>query len=645
MSISTDQIDSLGRAIADGLSALRRPPVQTAVEWMDEHYYLPVESSYQEGRWTTLPFQIAIINTMANDDVPTVNVIKSARVGYTKMLLGVAAYMIKHKRRNGMIWQPTDGDAELFVKKHVDPMIRDVPAIRAMAPWYGKKHRDNTLELKRFTNGRGLELRGGKAAKNYREASVDFGIYDELAAFDPDIEGEGSPTFLGDKRMEGSTHPKSIRGSTPKIAGQCQIERAASESAHMMRYHIHCPHCGGAQHLKWGGPDAEFGIKWDGSDHHSAFYLCECSGCVIRQSELDYTAIGTWVCERSGIQTRNGIDWTDAAGNVISPPESVTYHIWTAYSPFTTWARIVSDFLKARDDPGKLKTFVNTTLGETWEEDVGETVEPDSLFGRRELWPDPVPAGALYITAGVDTQDDRFEFEITAWGVGEEHWVLDYQRIYGDLSRIEIWNRLHDRLSETYTTADGRVLDLAIACIDSGGHYTDEVYKFCKRAPHKYIPIKGASEAGKPIITYPRKRNRHGVYLSMIGTDSAKDVIYARLATTPESLAGAIPGYRHHPIAEWADETYFKGLTAERKRLLFVRGKRVYRWVNPSGARNEPLDCAVYALAALRLGLQHRGWRLNERPAAAPKQAAPRAAPPRQSPASGWLGTKSGGWL
>ena len=207
---------------------MQRPPVQTAAEWMDEEYYLSVEGSYQEGRWKSLPFQVAIINAMANDDIREVNFVKSARVGYTKMLLGVAAYLLEHKKRNGLIWHPTDGDAEKFVKKHVDPMIRDVPRLKALAPWYGKKHKDNTLELKRFANGRGLEIRGGKAAANYREASPDFGIYDELAAFDADIDHEGSPTFLGDKRMEGSTHPKSIRGSTPKIAGQCQIERAAS---------------------------------------------------------------------------------------------------------------------------------------------------------------------------------------------------------------------------------------------------------------------------------------------------------------------------------------------------------------------------------------------------------------------------------
>ncbi|HGU5990589.1 TPA: phage terminase large subunit family protein, partial [Escherichia coli] len=174
-----------------------------------------------------------------------------------------------------LIWLPTDGDAENFMKTHVEPTIRDIPSLLALAPWYGKKHRDNTLTMKRFSNGRGFWCLGGKAAKNYREKSVDVAGYDELAAFDEDIEQEGSPTFLGDKRIEGSVWPKSIRGSTPKVRGTCQIERAASESPHFMRFHVACPHCGEEQYLKFGDKETPFGLKWTPDDPSSVFYLCE----------------------------------------------------------------------------------------------------------------------------------------------------------------------------------------------------------------------------------------------------------------------------------------------------------------------------------------------------------------------------------
>ncbi|MGM3366783.1 phage terminase large subunit family protein [Escherichia coli] len=362
MNISNSQVNRLRHFVRAGLRSLFRPEPQTAVEWADANYYLPKESAYQEGRWETLPFQRAIMNAMGSDYVREVNVVKSARVGYSKMLLGVYAYFIEHKQRNTLIWLPTDGDAENFMKTHVEPTIRDIPSLLALAPWYGKKHRDNTLTMKRFSNGRGFWCLGGKAAKNYREKSVDVAGYDELAAFDEDIEQEGSPTFLGDKRIEGSVWPKSIRGSTPKVRGTCQIERAASESPHFMRFHVACPHCGEEQYLKFGDKETPFGLKWTPDDPSSVFYLCEHNACVIRQQELDFTD-ARYICEKTGIWTRDGILWFSSSGEEIEPPDSVTFHIWTAYSPFTTWVQIVKDWMKTKGDMRYVR--VNAPAGAT----------------------------------------------------------------------------------------------------------------------------------------------------------------------------------------------------------------------------------------------------------------------------------------
>lgn len=300
MNISNSQVKGLQHSARAGLRSLYRPQPQTAVEWADENYYLPKESAYQEGRWETLPFQRAIMNAMGNDYIREVNVVKSARVGYSKMLLGVYAYFIQHKQRNSLIWLPTDGDAENFMKSHVEPTIRDIPTLLALAPWYGKKHRDNTLSMKRFSNGRGFWCLGGKAAKNYREKSVDVAGYDELAAFDDDIEKEGSPTFLGDKRIEGSVWPKSIRGSTPKVKGTCQIERAAKESEHFLRFHVPCPHCGEEQYLKFGDKETPFGFKWSPGEPASVYYLCEHNACVIKQQELEFLE-ARYICDETGI--------------------------------------------------------------------------------------------------------------------------------------------------------------------------------------------------------------------------------------------------------------------------------------------------------------------------------------------------------
>ncbi|STG43793.1 tail assembly chaperone gp38 [Escherichia coli] len=103
MNISNSQVNRLRHFVRAGLRSLFRPEPQTAVEWADANYYLPKESAYQEGRWETLPFQRAIMNAMGSDYVREVNVVKSARVGYSKMLLGVYAYFIEHKQRNTLM--------------------------------------------------------------------------------------------------------------------------------------------------------------------------------------------------------------------------------------------------------------------------------------------------------------------------------------------------------------------------------------------------------------------------------------------------------------------------------------------------------------------------------------------------------------
>ncbi|OEO24059.1 terminase [Pseudomonas sp. J237] len=640
MSISTSQIEELGKAISLGLMPLMRPVPQTPVEWADENFYLSSESSYQEGRWETLPFQVAILNAMGNDEIRTVNVIKSARVGYSKMLIAASAYQIEHKRRNILLLLPTDGAAEGFMKSQVETMIRDVPSVFELAPWYGKKHRDNTLNTKRFSHSKQLWCLGGAAAKNYREKSVDTIIYDELAAFEPDVEKEGSPTFLGDKRIEGSTFPKSIRGSTPKIKGTCQIEAAASESPHLLKLHIPCPHCGGEQHLKWGGKDCSYGIKWDPEKPAAAWYVCEHTGCVIQQHEMqDKHAAGRWICERTGIWTRDGIDYFDADEQPIPTPESLTFHIWTAYSPFTTWGRIVMDFYKAKGDISKLKTFTNTTLGETWEEDQGEKVEWETLWGRREVYPQ-VPHAGLVLMGSIDTQDDRYEGRVWAYGAGEESWLVDRWILNGDPASEELLRKVGLRLHELYTRADGTQMKVERWAWDSGGHYTDEVYAQSRKHGVQWvIPVKGANVYGKPIANFPRTRTKGSrVYLTEVGTDNAKELIYNRLKLQPQP-GMSVPGCIHLPANnEICDEDELKQLTAETKRLKIERGARVYRW-DAGGRRNEALDCCVYALAALRISQQRFGLDLDLlAPAIAVTATQPESKPDEPKPAaSGWL--------
>ena len=596
-------------AIATGLVSLNIPVPLTTVQWADQHYYLPKESSYTPGQWETLPFQVAIMNSMGNDRIRTVNLIKSARVGYTKMLLGVEAYFIEHKSRNSLLFQPTDSAAEDFMKSHVEPTIRDVPVLLELAPWFGRKHRDNTLTLKRFSSGVGFWCLGGAAAKNYREKSVDVVCYDELSSFEPDVEKEGSPTLLGDKRIEGSVWPKSIRGSTPKIKGFCQIEKAANESAHFMRFYVPCPHCGEAQYLKFGDDATTFGLKWEKGKPETVYYLCEHNGCVIRQSELDQID-GRWICDNTGMWTRDGLTFYSAGDEEIPPPRSISYHIWTAYSPFTTWVQIVYDWLDALKDPNGVKTFINTTLGEPYEEAVAEKLSFELWLEKVCHYDAQVPLRVVYLTAGIDSQKNRYEIYVWGWAPGEEAFLIDKQIIMGRPEDEDTLKRVDAVIRKKYRHADGTEISISRVCWDTGGIDQDIVYQRSRKHGTFFVlPIKGASVYGKPVITMPKKRNQRGVFLCEVGSDTVKEMLYARFALPVVSASEVAPyTFRFPDNPDIFSDVEAKQLVAEELVEKVVNGRVKLQW-DARKRRNEALDCLVYAYAALRISVQR--WQLD----------------------------------
>jgi phage terminase large subunit GpA-like protein len=660
MSISAAQINNLKAAVAAGLRSFYRPPMLTCSQYADQHFYMSSESSYTEGKWESLPFQIGILNAMGNDQITTLNIMKSARVGYTKMLMANSAYKVEHKKRNVLIYQPRDGAAKTFMKKHVETAIRDIPIWKALAPWIGRKHKDSTLEDKVFSNGKTLMVRGGTAAANYREISTDDVIYDELAGFDESIEHEGNATSLGDTRVELSMFPKSIRGSTPKILGSCQIEKACSESAYQFRFNLPCPHCFELQHLKWGGKTEPFGIKWQGSDPSTAYYVCEHCACCIENNQLhdmEEHPRAVWICDKTGVYTPDFISFFDKDGNDFLTPENISIYIWSAYNTLNSWAKLVTEFYKAKGDKEKLQTFVNTKLGQPWDNDNGERIEWEDLGRRREMYPNgKMPDWVVYLTAGVDTQDDRYEGRVWGWGAGKECALIDRFILYGDPASQVLLDKVALRLNQSYPRNDGIVLSIGTTGWDSGGHYTDTVYSMSKKLGlFRVVPVKGANTYGKPIANFPRKRTNKGVYLTEVGTDNAKELIMAMMRTQP-SVDTRTPGAIHLPLNDSiCDDTELQQLTSERKMPTRRDGRIVYRW-DAGGRRNEALDCFVYAMAALYIAIDRFGINLevlskaitNKDENQASTDESPQPKKPKKSQANNWLNggsAKSGGWL
>jgi phage terminase large subunit GpA-like protein len=337
------------------------------------------------------------------------------------------------------------------------------------------------------------------------------------------------------------------------------------------------------QYLKWAN------MKWHDNDPDTASYCCEGCGVWIPAAKK------RWMVERG--------EWRPTApGN----GKHVSFHIWAAYSysPNASWSTLVEEFLDAKNDAEQLKTFVNTVLGETWEDEYASKVGADALSERsaEENYKQGVlPSGALLLTVGCDTQDDRLSLSVWGWGREEQGWLIDRVKIYGDPSRKEVWKQLDEIVQTPYESEDGRELKPMAVAIDSGGHHTSEVYQYAReRQSLGVIAIKGMSTKNKPPIGKASKVDlnakgktlKKGAQVFPVGSDTIKSLLFGRLKHNDVG-----PGYLHfYPTV---DKGYFEELTAEKQILRFRNGFPERIWVKKSSARNEALDELVYAYAAL----------------------------------------------
>ena len=323
------------------------------------------------------------------------------------------------------------------------------------------------------------------------------------------------------------------------------------------------------QTLKWSQ------VHWQENDPSTASYICEhCGSCWDDADRYNAVKKGEW---------RATAPHTGIAG----------FHLNGIYSPWTPLSYSVTEFLNSKRDPMRLKTWVNTFLGETWE-DQGEQVDEHDLINRGEDWGGELPEDVLLLTAGVDVQDDRLELEVVGWGRGEESWSIDYQTLYGDPSTAQLWMQLDEVLQQKFVHPVHGEMIIRSACVDSGGHYTQQVYNYTRaRAGKRVFAIKGVGGEGKPIVGRPSKNNIGKINLFPVGTDTAKELIYSRLKIEEEG-----EGYCHFPTGR--HEEYYRMLTAEKKVTKYFKGRPRREWVKIR-TRNEALDCRVYATAALAI--------------------------------------------
>ena len=558
------------------LAGLRPPPEMTISQWAEKYRILAGTASSEPGRWSNArtPYLVEIMDELSPQSSATdVVFMKGSQIGGTEVLINTALYYIKHCPSPIGQFQTTEQTAKRFLKQ------RENPAFTAMGMndlFYGDE-----MYIKEFPGGI-LTTGWSNSPSNFRSAPFCISLCDEISEWPDDCGGQGDPCELARRRTTNFPRRKLFWNSTPGIEGECRITKMF-ELGDQRHYQVPCPHCGELHKWEWGN------VVWDCDSNGKALpqtVRMRCPHCGEEYGEYHKTelmALGQWVAENPD-------------------GEYPSFHINALYSPlgWYSWANAVSDFVKAKGDVNKMKSFTNNVLGEPWSLDGGKVIDPNGLMSRCEEYEAEVPDGAVVLTAGVDVQDDRLEVEIVGWGKGLENWGITNRILVGNPSEQGVWDALDSILMASYKNSLNENLYVAATLIDSGGHHTDDVYRYtAKRERRKVFACVGKAGLARPLVTRPQKTKKSLVYnasLVNVGVDIAKDQFYDWI-----SIENPGPGYCHFPAKpDEYNQEYFAQLTAEKRFKKWVRGSQVwaYKKLRP---RNEALDKRNYARGALNI--------------------------------------------
>ena len=581
--------EEIDRAWREGLTP---DPLLSVSEWSDRHRMLSSKASAEPGRWRTsrTPYLKDIMDCLSpTSAVERVVFMKAAQVGATECGSCWIGYVIHHAPGPMMAVWPTVDMAKRNSKQRIDPLIEESEALSALIAPARSRDSGNTILAKEFRGGV-LVMTSANSAVGLRSMPVRYLFLDEVDGYPLDVEGEGDAISLAEARTRTFSRRKIFIVSTPTISGVSAIEREY-EASNQCRYFVPCPHCAHRQWLRFEQ------LRWEKGMPATAAYVCEsCDKPIAEHHKTGMLEQGEWrpMVPEAGIKTTG-------------------FHLSSLYSPvgWRSWRDIAaaweSAVSKESGSAAAIKTFKNTELGETWVEE-GEAPDWQRLLERREDYKiGTVPAGGLLLVGGADVQKDRIEASVWAFGVGKESWLIEHRVLMGDTARDEVWKRLREMLTETWTHESGASLPLVRFALDTG-FATQEAYAFVRsvRDP-RVMAVKGVARGaaliGTPTavdVTQGGRKLRRGIKLFSVTVGIAKLEFYNNLRKTADVLEDGTTvvypaGYVHLPKI---DAEFIQQLCAEQLITRRDRNGFAHREWQKMRERNEALDIYVYCRAA-----------------------------------------------
>lgn len=622
---ATSSIESFDAAIyiADQFYKGAEPDSYMSVsEWADAYRMLSSKSASEPGRWRTArtPYLKEIMDCLSpKSPIQKVVFMKGAQIGGTECGNNWIGYIIHKAPGPIMAVSPTVDMAKRNSRQRIDPLIEECTALKSVVSSPKARDKGNTILSKDFQGGV-LVMTGANSAVGLRSMPARYLFMDEIDGYPPDIDGEGDPILLAERRTATFSKRKKIfLVSTPTIKGLSNIEREFGMTD--QRYYVvPCPYCHKFQRLVWDN------IR---STDTGVMYECEhCHALIAEHYKSQMLEKGFW----QPMEKSDGI----TAG----------FHLSSLYSPvgWLSWKECVDIYEKAKKNQTLMQGFQNTILGETYEAE-SDAPEWQRLYEKRETYPiGTIPMGGLFLTAGVDIQKDRIECEIVAWGRNKQSWSVEYFVLDGDTAKPEVWKQLENVLNRDYQHKSGITLPIRVMCIDSG-YATQDVYSFVKdysqavwggsgaRAsqPRTVVAIKGQSRDTAMILsTSKADTKKKGLKVWNVSGPVIKTELYRWLRMQRTGEDASQFGRCHFP--QYAEE-YFKQLTSERQVIKISNGYPKSVWEKDPLRRNEALDCRVYARAGAAIygldRMSEKGWQELEALIPASPEVKPKKKPAR----------------
>lgn len=552
--------------IKECLRVLKQPPLVSVLEWANQYRVLDTTSSKEVGQFNVerTPYMLEIYNQITKGSTKQVTLMMAAQLAKSELIINIILRYAHLEPCPMLIVQPTDEMARSFSKERLQPAITH-SVLSNIIKDPNKKDSGNTVTHKMFPGGF-IALVGANSPAKLAARPIRNIFLDEVDRYPKSAGNEGSPILLAKKRT--STFDditKHIITGTPTLKGSSEIEDEYNNSS-QAEWYIPCPSCKKEQTYNWG----QIKFEQDGSNIRM---VCSHCGKEFREKE--------WKRNNS----KNG-KW------IHKFPEktfNLGYRLSALASPFRSWESIVQEWLEIKGDVEKLKAFINTVLAETFEEEYKGKLDAKKLIKRTREKYSYIPDKVLLLTAGVDIQDGWIAIEIVGWGAGYESWGIAYYTLTGNMNQSDIWNRLDEILNREFSYKNGDKLKIYSACIDTGGHYTQNVYDFVspRQTIRRIIGIKGLGGENVPVNNGFRRTKNNEIDLLSVGSNALKDIVISRLDARVNE-----EGYCHFngEVGFGYNLEYFKSLTAEIK----VQENKKVVWKKIQ-TRNEGFDCRCYA--------------------------------------------------